>query len=243
MMIKTAGGPGMVSPIDYGERKSPGLSRTGWIAIGVVAAAHIGVGVALYNQRFEIDTIPTPATEPVSTVTLERILRPEPVKPANRPVVPPPPNLPHHQTDAPTQPTDTLAAVPGDRPTDSTTVTIGTAVETPVEDGPVAETPRPPAVITNPSWSRQPSADQMMRAYPERAIAASVSGSASLNCLVLPNGAVSDCTVTRESPGGYGFGRAALGLSRHFRVNPRTVNGAAEGSRVNIGLRFNLPED
>ena len=49
--------------------------------------------------------------------------------------------------------------------------------------------------------------------------------------------------VSRETPGGYGFGRAAQGLSRHFRVNPRTVNGAAEGSRVNINLRFNLPTD
>jgi protein TonB len=54
---------------------------------------------------------------------------------------------------------------------------------------------------------------------------------------------VTDCNVQSETPGGYGFGRAAQGLSRHFRVNPRTVNGAAEGSRVNINLRFAPPED
>jgi protein TonB len=83
----------------------------------------------------------------------------------------------------------------------------------------------------------------MTRAYPDRAIAADVAGSASLNCLVLPSGAVTDCNVLRETPGGYGFGRAAQGLSRHFRVNPRTVNGAAEGSRVNINLRFTPPAD
>jgi protein TonB len=82
-----------------------------------------------------------------------------------------------------------------------------------------------------------------MRAYPERAIIAGVAGSASLNCLVLPTGAVTDCNVVNETPAGYGFGRAAQGLSRHFRVNPRTVNGAAEGSRVNINLRFNAPAD
>ena len=82
-----------------------------------------------------------------------------------------------------------------------------------------------------------------MRAYPPRASAAGVAGSASLNCLVLPTGAVTDCNVSREAPGGYGFGRAAQDLSRHFRVNPRTVNGAAEGSRVNINLRFTAPED
>lgn len=242
MMIKTAGGPGMVSPIDYGERKSPGLSRTGWIAIGVVAAAHVGIGVALYNQRFELDAL-VQVPDTTTIVTLEDIRQPKLPDPVKTPVVTKAPNLPHHQTEAPTQPTDTVAAVAGDEPTDSTTVTIGTAVETPVDNSPAVETPRPPAVITNPSWSRQPSADQMMRAYPQRAITDGVAGSAALNCLVLPDGAVSDCNVTRETPGGYGFGRAALSLSRHFRVNPRTVNGAAEGSRVNIGLRFNLPED
>ena len=52
-----------------------------------------------------------------------------------------------------------------------------------------------------------------------------------------------DMGDVRETPGGYGFGRAAQGLSRYFRVNPRTVNGAAEGSRVNINLRFAPPED
>ena len=83
----------------------------------------------------------------------------------------------------------------------------------------------------------------MTRAYPARAINAGIAGSASLNCLVLPTGAVTDCNVARETPGGYGFGRAAQGLSRQFRVNPRTVNGAAQGSRVNINLRFNPPAD
>ena len=54
MMIRTAGGPHGVSPLDFNERRKPGLSRTSWMVIGVVALAHIGVGVALYNQRFEL---------------------------------------------------------------------------------------------------------------------------------------------------------------------------------------------
>lgn len=242
MMIKTAAGPGMVSPIDYGERQSSGLSRTGWIAIGVVAAAHVGLGVALYNQRFELGPVVSAPDTP-TIVTLEDVRRPKPVLPVDRPMPPRAPNMPHHKTDAPTQPTDTLTAVPGDTPTDSTTVTMGTPVETPTDDAPTVESPPPAAVIINPSWSRQPSADQMMRAYPPRAIAAGVAGSVSLNCLVLPDGMVADCKVGRETPDGYGFGRAALGLARHFRVNPRTVDGAAQGSRVTMGLRFNPPED
>ena len=44
-----------------------------------------------------------------------------------------------------------------------------------------------------------------------------------------------------ESPGGYGFGRAAMQLSRHFRLSPRTVDGqAVEGALVTIPLTFQL---
>ena len=80
-----------------------------------------------------------------------------------------------------------------------------------------------------------------MRAYPQRALRAEVGGSAMLNCLVQASGRVTDCRLNSETPGGYGFGRAAQGLTRYFQISPRTVNGAAEGSRVNIGIRFNPP--
>ncbi len=98
-------------------------------------------------------------------------------------------------------------------------------------------------VIRNPSWIRQPTADQMTRAYPNRAITAGVAGSVSLNCMVESNGSVSGCSVASETPAGQGFGRAAQNLSRHFRINPRTVDGNAEGSRVAINLRFVPPAD
>lgn len=242
MMIKTAGGPAMVSPIDFHERRTPRFSRTTWIATGIVVAAHIGVGAAMYYQRFEMPVIERPEGPVIEILNVRRPKPPEPVKPSE---TPPAPNTPLNDTPRPLTPTETFAAVPTDAtPTTSTTVTFTEVVETPVDNTPVVPpTPTPPSVIRNPSWARQPSGEQMMRAYPGRAIAAGISGSASLNCLVLANGAVTDCTVTRETPGGYGFGRAAQGLSSHFRVNPRTVDGAAVGSRVAINLRFTLPED
>lgn len=242
MMIKTAGGPGLVSPLDFHERRTPRMTRASWVATGIVIAAHVGLGAALYYQRFEMPLVDAPPAPDPIDVILER---PEPRPlPDPRPVPPTAPNTPLNNTPRPLTPTDTIAAVTTETPaTTSTTVTFTEVVERPVADTPVVERPRPPAVITNPSWSRQPSADQMMRAYPDRAITAGVAGSASLNCLVLPTGAVTDCNVTRETPGGYGFGRAAQGLSRHFRVNPRTVDGTAEGSRVAINLRFSLPRD
>ena len=243
MMIKTAGGPGLVSPLDFNDRKTPRFSKATWVATGIVVAAHVGLGAVMYYQRFEAPFVPATLEPDPIDVTF---VRPEPKPlPEREPVPPAAPNTPLNNTPRPLTPTDTVVAVPVDAaPTTSTTVTFTEVVVKPVDNAPTAEpTPTPPTVITNPSWSRQPSAEQMMRAYPQRAIMANVGGSASLNCLVLPSGAVTDCNVTRETPGGYGFGRSAQSLSRHFRVNPRTVNGAAEGSRVIINLRFNLPED
>jgi periplasmic protein TonB len=244
MMIKTAGGPALVSPIDFHERRTPRLSKAAWVATGIVLAAHVGLGVAFYHQRFELRApidLPDP---PTTIITLERPVPPEPLKPME---TPPAPNPPMNDTPAPRTPTDTVSVVVTDsEPVASTTLTFDKPIEIAAPDSPVREpvvTPAPAPVITNPSWSRQPSGSQLMAAYPRRAITDGAEGSATLNCVVRPNGAVTDCNVTRETPGGYGFGRAAQSLSRHFRVNPRTVNGAAEGSRVNINLRFNLPKD
>ena len=240
MMIRTAGGPGPVSPLDFNERRQP-LPRTTWMVIGVVAAAHMAVGVALYYQRFEIE--PPPVDEAPATRTfiidMPKPKPPEPVKPTE---APPPPNAPVHQTPLPSLPTEVIHAVPADTLVTSNTITLTEVVPEPVPDAqPTAEPPKP-AVIRNPTWDRQPTAAQMMRAYPQRAIAGKVSGRASLTCAVRASGAVSDCVVNSESPSGYGFGRAAQELSRYFRVNPRTVNGAAVDARVNINLRFTLPE-
>lgn len=241
MMMTTAGGPA-ITPFDFNQRRGPRLSRTSWIAIGIVAMAHVGVGVALYNQRYENPPMAAPDELPPIITTLERPPIPKPL-PDPKPIQPAAPN-PSRSTPLPSQPTEVLNTPVSDaKPGDSLTLTFDQPVEKPVVNTPPAVQPDPPAVITRPSWSRQPSGDQLMRAYPRRALEAGVAGSASLNCLVQANGSVADCQVTGETPGGYGFGRAAQSVSRYFRINPRTVNGSAEGSRVVIGMRFNLPED
>lgn len=242
MMIKTAGGPGMVSPIDFHERKTPRLSKAAWVATGIVVTAHLGLGAVMYYQRFEMPRIEVPTQPPPIKITMER---PEPTPlPEPKPVPPSAPNTRVNPTPAAPDDIESNPVVQGEAVAEqSTTISLTSEAIEPVKNAVPAEPERqPPEIIRNPSWSRQPSADQMMRAYPDRALTAGVAGSASLNCLVLPTGAVTDCNVARETPSGYGFGRAAQGLSRQFRVNPRTVNGAAEGSRVNINLRFNLPE-
>lgn len=244
MMIRTAGGPGLVSPIDFHERRGPGLSRNAWIAIGVVAAAHLGVGAALYYQRFELELPPAaPAPSDPFRITLDP--PPKPVTPEMKPAAP---NPPIHKTPAPTTETPVLPLPPMDNPSVPTgpTITLTGPVANPVDHAPPAAEPQPePAapVIRNPSWARQPTGEQMMRAYPDRALERGVGGTATLNCLVQANGSIAGCDVTGETPAGQGFGRAAQSLSRHFRINPRTVDGAATGSRVVVNLRFVPPAE
>lgn len=245
MMIRTAGGPHGVSPLDFNERRRPGLSRTSWMVIGVVALAHIGVGVALYNQRFELQLAPTPETRP-TVITLENLPKLKPVEPPKPLPNPAAPNPVVNKTPLPTQPTETITVPATDaKPTTGTTLSFNQPVVDPVPDQPpaVQPQPEPPAVISRPNWIRQPTGEQLARAFPDRALQRGVAGSASLNCLVEVSGRVTDCRVTGETPGGYGFGRAAQSVSRYFQISPQTVNGAAQGSRVAINMRFNLPQD
>ena len=239
MMIRTAGGPGLVSPFDYNERKTPRFTRTTWIAVAIVAAGHVAAGAALYYQRFDMAApIETPTTPP----TIIELVRPKPPEPLPAPAQPQAPNTVVNELPAPPATDNVLPVIQGETVATGPTISTIERSPEPIESAPAVTTPpRPPAVITRPSWIRQPSADQLMRAYPDRALRAEVGGLATVNCLVQPNGRVADCNLTGETPGGYGFGRAAQGLTRHFQISPRTVNGAAVGSRVNIAIRFNPP--
>ena len=94
--------------------------------------------------------------------------------------------------------------------------------------------PPRPSVITNPGCARQPAVE-----FPERASARGIdSGRVVLNCLVNANGSMSDCNIVSEDPQGAGFGSAAVSGARRARLSPRTVDGAAQGARVNFTVRF-----
>ena len=83
-----------------------------------------------------------------------------------------------------------------------------------------------------------------MRAYPSAAEARGIAGVAELSCLVRVDGSLTGCSVTSETPGNQGFGRAAVSLSRYFRLSPRTVDGqAVDGARVTMAIRFTPPTD
>jgi protein TonB len=172
MMIKTAGGPGLVSPIDFHERKTPRFSKATWVAVGIVVTAHVGLGAAMYYQRFELPAMDAPPTSDPFDVTIVRY-EPKPL-PEPKPVEPAPPNTRVNEPTIPARDVETVVVTQGETVAESTSITTATASPEPVNDVTPVETvqPQPPTVIRNPSWSRQPSADQMTRAYPERAIAA-----------------------------------------------------------------------
>lgn len=245
MMIRTAGGPGLISPIDFGEQKKPPSAKTLAI-VGVVMAAHVVLGVALYNQRFELapgEVVPEPPA-----IQLEFYRPPPKVEPTVTPQQPPAPNPPVHKTTAPTQPVETLAVNITDTPIrdPGTVITLSRPVEPEAPKGLSREPAAPVAaapVITQPNWVSIPNGDQMARAYPDRAQAAGISGSATLRCLVRVDGGLNDCSVVSETPSGRGFGSAATRLSRYFRMSPRTIDGQpVGGAAVTFAIRFTLPD-
>lgn len=242
MMIKAAGGLGWISPLEFNERRGPRFSRSAWIAVGVVTAAHLAVGGALLSQRFEMGDVISDPLPPTTTVTFYK--PPPKTTVEQRDTPPPPPTTRTNTLPAPPTTTDTVVVASGETVVEGPTLTFDDPP--PIAEAGAAPTeirPPTPLLITRPSWARQPTGEQLARAYPMRALEAGVSGSVTLNCLVEVSRRVSDCRVASEAPAGQGFSRAAQSLTRYFQISPRTVNGAAEGSRVNITLRFDPPKD
>lgn len=103
-----------------------------------------------------------------------------------------------------------------------------------------AATPPRPSVITNPRTIREPSYDELMGVYPPRALAAEIAGRASISCIATVAGTLRDCEATSESPLGYRFGQAAVAVSRNYRLSPRTVDGTAVESRINLTINWSM---
>ena len=99
----------------------------------------------------------------------------------------------------------------------------------------------PPAEITAPDWEERPTSDDLVRAFPAKALRKGISGHAVLKCMVQTDGRLEECVVVSETPEGHGFGKAALGLARKMRMRPQ-MRGEAPigGASVTIPLSFGL---
>ena len=94
--------------------------------------------------------------------------------------------------------------------------------------------------VISPHWLSEPDGEEVARAYPEKALSESAPGSVVLGCLELLDGSVVDCRVLEETPGGSGFGRAALRLSHLFRFSPATADGRSVEAQVEIPYDFSV---
>lgn len=145
------------------------------------------------------------------------------------PPPPPPPNTP------PPPPPPEQRVPPPDLSAPPTPTPIPVAVDPP---------PAPPSpVLTGAVWLRRPGAGDFDRHYPSRAMDREQEGRVVLDCLVGADGRIA-CSVSSEDPSGWGFGEAALRISRSFQMAAQTSSGQpTSGGRIRVPITFRLPED
>lgn len=96
--------------------------------------------------------------------------------------------------------------------------------------------------VEKPDWIVRVNPNKIVALYPQAAIDAGVKeGVGVADCLVMPDGKLTDCSVSREEPGGLGYGPAALMVAGVMQMDPWTPEGRpVAGARIRLPVVFNL---
>ncbi|MGH6950992.1 MAG: hypothetical protein ACREH4_08970 [Vitreimonas sp.] len=192
------------------------------------------------TAQFERCDADAPAVTPIVASAQDTAPQPLPLQPTvAQTAVPtqsaPPPASPSPPAQAAATVADNAVREEAPAPAPALTL-LAAAPAAPPAPEPVAAPPLPP--ITQPVWLARPTGAEIAIFYPERALVRELPGRASLDCLVRPDGRL-NCSVQAESPAGYGFGEAALGVAQSFRMAQSLADGSAtEGRRVSVSVGF-----
>ncbi len=189
------------------------------VSLGMAALICLGIAYLAFTGKFRAVTDLFEDEEAVK-VEIEQKEKPPPPPPPppDRPPPPPPPEMrvPPPDLSAPPTPTPIPVAV----------------------DPPPA--PPTPAMLTGMVWLQRPSSQDFNRYYPTRAMEREQEGRVVLDCIVSADGRIA-CTVVSEDPTGWGFGEAAIRISRNFRAAAQTSDGrATTGGRTRVPITFRL---
>jgi protein TonB len=101
--------------------------------------------------------------------------------------------------------------------------------------------PDPPIVIHHADWEKFPDGRTFRAFYPKAARESRVEGRVTMHCSVLATGALTRCSTVDESPTGWGFGDAALGMASAFRMKRVTPSGqSVAGGTIAIPMVFQV---